>query len=81
MHGTPEEKILLQTIQNLHQKERKAETKTIQNELERTTQTSWELQKLLPALNRLEEYGFIKKDIKNTNNEPRLVWKIYIPTT
>jgi exosortase len=76
IHAGPEEKTLLQTIENLHQKERKVKTKTIKEELEHNTDTSWELQKLIPALNRLEEYGFIKKDIRDTNNEPQLVWRI-----
>jgi len=76
IHATAEEKTLLQTIENLHQKERKVKTKTINEELEHNTGSSWELQKLVRALNRLEEYGFLKKDIRNINNEPQLVWRI-----
>jgi exosortase len=76
IHATPEEKTLLQTIENLHQKERKVKTRTIKEELEHKTGTSWELQKLLQALNHLEEYGFVKKDVRDTNNEPQLVWRI-----
>jgi exosortase len=76
IHASPEEKILLQTIENLHQKERKVKTNTIKEELEHSTGKCWELRKLLKALNRLEEYGFIKKDIRDTNNEPQLVWRI-----
>jgi exosortase len=73
---TPEDKTLLQAIENLRQKERKVKTRAIKEELEHTTGTTWKLQKLLPALNRLEEYGFINKDIRDTNNEPHLAWRI-----
>lgn len=76
IHADSEEKALLQAIENLRQKQRKVKTEAIKEELEHTTGTTWELQKLIPALNRLEEYGFINKDIKDTNNEPQLVWRI-----
>ena len=76
IHATAEEKTLLQTIENLHQKERKVTTNTIKEELNHDTGSNWELEKLLKALNRLEEYGFLKKDVRDTNNEPQLVWKI-----
>ena len=75
IYADSKEKALLQAIENLRQKERKVKTKTIKEELEHTTGTTWELEQLIPALNRLEEYGFIKKDIRDKNNEPQLVWR------
>jgi exosortase len=76
IHADSKEKALLQAIENLRQKKRKVKTRTIKKELEHTTGTTWELEQLIPTLNRLEEYGFIKKDIRDKNNEPQLVWQI-----
>ncbi len=76
MTATVQEKTLLQTIENLHKKERKIQTRTIKEELERNTGKNWETSDLFSALDTLEEYGFIKKDIKSIDNEPQLVWKI-----
>jgi len=36
------------------------------------------LERRVERLNRLHEYGFIKKDIVSNNNKPVMVWKILV---
>jgi len=70
-HASDEEKQTLQTILNLAKEKRTMKTNDIKTALKRKTST----EALLDKLNRLEEYGFIKRDIISVNNEPVQVWK------
>ena len=36
------------------------------------------LERRVERLNRLQEYGFIKKDIVSNNNKPVMVWKTLV---
>jgi DNA-binding HxlR family transcriptional regulator len=36
------------------------------------------LERLIERLNRLQEYGFVKRDITSNGNKPALVWKSLI---
>jgi len=71
-----EEKLVLQTILDLAKENKKMETKDIYTALKRTKRNSIELDELLDALTRLEEYGFVKRDVVSVQNRPKLTWKI-----
>jgi len=70
------EKLILQTIQELAQEEKKMETREIKTAIEKKLGESLELEDLSNILNKLEEYGFIRKDIASVENRPKMIWKI-----
>lgn len=72
--ASPEEKLVLQTIQKLS-KETKATNQTIYAALQKTTNNTIKPEKILTILSDLENYGLIKKDISKIQNQPKLIWK------
>ncbi|MGQ9566055.1 MAG: exosortase/archaeosortase family protein [Candidatus Bathyarchaeales archaeon] len=70
-HASDEEKQMLQTILNLAKEKKTMKTNDIKMAIKRKMST----EELLGWLTRLEEYGFIKRDIISVNNEPVQVWK------
>jgi hypothetical protein len=79
-HATREEKTLLQAIQTLAQQNKTIKTQEIQQRLNQTTEKQIDLERLQAMLRNLEEYGFIKKDLKTIKNKPTLVWKTSLDT-
>jgi exosortase len=70
------EKLILQTIQELAQEKKKMETRDIKTAIEKKLGESLELEELIKILNKLEKYGFVRKDIASVENRPKLIWKI-----
>jgi len=70
------EKLILRTIQELAQEKKKMETRDIKTAIEKKLGESLELEDLSNTLNKLEEYGFIRKDIASVENRPKMIWKI-----
>ena len=71
----PKEKQALQTILDLAKNKKAMETRDINEAIKARTGKTVKVEKLLNVLNRLEEYGFIRKDILIIKNQPKLVWK------
>lgn len=69
------EKLVLETLLDMAEKNRAMETKDISAALKRRIKKSMKFDKLLNILNHLEEYGFIKRDIISAKNRPKLIWK------
>jgi hypothetical protein len=69
------DKLLLKTMAELTKIKKKATAKDINSAIKRKVGKSMKIEKLIGRLNRLEEYGFIKRDIKAEENQPYLVWK------
>jgi exosortase len=74
-YASPEDKLLLQTIQNLAKEKKAIRTNDINMAVKRKMEKSMKLDALLSRLNHLEEYGLIKKDVTHVKNTPMLVWK------
>jgi hypothetical protein len=72
--ASPNEKLVLQTTQQLT-KTKVVQTKLIASTLASKTDKPVKFKELVGILNRLEEYGLIKKDIVNIHGRPLLVWK------
>lgn len=71
----PKEKQALHAILDLAKNKKAMETRDINEAIKARTGKTAKAEELLNVLNRLEEYGFIKKDILNMKNQPKLVWK------
>jgi len=69
------EKLVLETLLDMAEKNRAMETKDISAALKRRIKKSMKFDELLNILNHLEEYGFIKSDIISAKNRPKLIWK------
>ncbi len=73
--ASKDEKLVLQTIQELFKEKKIVQTKTIASTLTSKTDTALERSNLINILNRLEEYGLVRRDIVNIRGKPVLVWK------
>lgn len=73
--ASSEEKLVLQTISELSKEKKAVTTKDINLAIKSKVGKLMTLEKLIERLNRLQEYGFIKRDIASNNNKPMLVWK------
>ena len=71
------DKLVLQTVIDLAKEKRYVGTMEIMNAFREKTGKSIENDELIDILNRLEEYGFIRKDVVSVDNVPKLVWKVY----
>jgi len=71
----PEERFILQTILDLAKEKKKMETRDIYAAIKRRKGKSVKSDELFDVLTRLEEYGFIKRDIASIQNRPKLTWK------
>ena len=71
----PDEKLALRAISDLAKEKKKMETRNIKAAIKKRGK-SMRLDETLDTLNRLEEYGFIRKDVVSDRNRPKLVWKI-----
>jgi len=76
--ASAKEKLVLQTVLDLAKEKRKIETREVNAAIEKRIRKSVKLDNLLGILNRLEEYGFIRKDVVSLENRPGLVWKTCI---
>jgi len=74
----PEERLILQTILDLGKEKKVMDTKDIAVAIKTRTKKAVKFDELFDVLTRLEEYGFIKRDIASVKNRPRLVWKTYV---
>ena len=68
------EKLVLQTIQQLTMEKKVVQTKLVISALA-NAENPMKYNDLIDILNRLEKYGLIKKDIANISGKPLLVWK------
>jgi len=71
-----EEKMLFQIILDIAKEKKSIETREISAALKAKTSRNLAFDALLNRLNRLEEYGFIKKDVTTVKNRPKLIWKV-----
>ena len=69
------EKLTLQTIKELAEENKKIETRDIRRALEKKTDEPVKLEELTNTLNKLEEYGLIRRDIASVENQPKMIWK------
>lgn len=69
------EKLTLQTIQELAEENKKIETRDIRRTLEKKTEEPVKLEELTTTLNKLEEYGLIRRDVTSVENQPKMIWK------
>ena len=76
--ASPEEKVALQTFQEIAKEKKKIVTSDFAEALKRKTRKNIKFDDLTSLLVRLEEYGFIKRDVESVNNKPRLVWKTLV---
>jgi exosortase/archaeosortase family protein len=74
-HATQQEKTLLQTVQKLAARKEMIRTEDIQRTLAETEGDQPEFETLQTMLRSLEQYGFIKKEVKTLNNQTYLAWK------
>lgn len=70
------EKLILQTILELAQEKKKMETREIKTAIEKKLGGTLDLQEVTNILSKLEEYGFIRKNITSIENRPKLIWEI-----
>lgn len=73
--ASPNEKLVLQTTQQLTRETKVVQTKLIVSTLAAKTDKPIKFKELVGILNRLEEYGLIKKDVVSIQGRPLLVWK------
>jgi exosortase/archaeosortase family protein len=72
------EKVMLQAIQDLANDKRVMETREIYAAIEKIGENPMKFDELFGALTRLEEYGFMKRDVISVKNTPKFVWRIYV---
>ncbi|UCE16448.1 MAG: hypothetical protein JSV12_02200, partial [Candidatus Bathyarchaeota archaeon] len=70
-HASPKEKIVLQIIKN----STKATFETIISALKEDIGKAIRPNELTEILKRLENYGIVKKDVINVDDQPTLIWK------
>jgi len=73
--ASSEDKLVLQTVAELSKEKKAITTRDISSAIKRKAGKFMKFERLVERLNRLEEYGFIKRDIASNNNKPMLVWK------
>ena len=73
--ATLDEKLVLQTIQKLGRETKAITLEAVQLALKKATDNTMKSEKVINILNNLENYGIIKKDIINVQNNPKLIWK------
>ena len=69
------EKLTLQTIQKLAEENKNIETRDIRRALEKRTGEPDKLDELTNTLNKLEEYGLVRRDVASVENQPKMIWK------
>lgn len=73
--ASTKEKFVLKTIMNLAKKKKTMETSEISTAIKQAVGKSMRFHDLLDMLSRLNNYGFLKKDIVSVKNRPVLIWK------
>jgi len=76
--ATPEDKIVFQAISELSKEKRTFTTADVSKAIKNKFGKTMKLENLIERLNRLQEYGFVKRDIASNGNKPALVWKSLI---
>jgi exosortase/archaeosortase family protein len=72
--ASPNEKLVLQTIQQLTKEKKVVQTKLLTSALAKA-ENPIKYNNLIDILSQLEKYGLIKKDIASIRGKPILVWK------
>ena len=75
--ASEEDKMLLETIQKISEEKGRIELQELKDTL-RKNEKFIKDSELEAGLERLEKYGFIKKDVSSIEGTPRLVWKTYL---
>jgi Mlc titration factor MtfA (ptsG expression regulator) len=73
--ASSEDKLLLKTLSDLSKEKKAITTRDINLALKRKVGKFMKLERLVERLNRLQEYGFVKRDIASNDDKPLLVWK------
>ncbi|MEM3623329.1 MAG: exosortase/archaeosortase family protein [Candidatus Bathyarchaeia archaeon] len=73
--ASSEDKLVLQTVTELSREKKMITTRDISLAIKRKVGKFMKFEGLVERLNRLEEYGFIKRDIASNHNMPVMVWK------
>jgi exosortase len=73
--ATPEDKLVLQTIAELNKEKRTATTKNINLAIKGKIGRFVKFERLMERLNRLQDYGFIRRDMAFIDNKPVLIWR------
>lgn len=74
--ATKEEKAALQMIKELAKQKKALSTTEIISALNKRSKKSSESSSQLDMLSRLEEYGFIRRDLASINGKPIQIWRI-----
>jgi hypothetical protein len=69
------EKLVLQTVLDLAKEKRNMETREIIEVVEKRLGKTVRISQIASLLTRLEDYGFVKKNLISVRNKPRLAWK------
>jgi exosortase len=69
------DKLILETISELSRESKTITTSDINLAIKRKVEKFMKLERLVERLNRLQEYGFIKRDVASNDNKPVLIWK------
>jgi len=73
--ASPEDKLVFQTVAELSRERKTITTRDISSAIKRKVGKFMKFERLVERLNRLEEYGFIKRDIASNDNKPVMIWK------
>jgi len=76
--GSPKDKLVLQTTIKLNKEKKAVTTMDINLAIKRKVGKFMKLESLMEHLNRLQDYGFIKRDIISNHNKPLLAWRSLI---
>jgi len=76
--GSPKDKLVLQTTIELSKEKKAVTTIDINLAIRRKVGKFMKLESLMEHLNRLQDYGFIKRDIISNQNKPLLAWRSLI---
>ncbi|MFX1402836.1 MAG: exosortase/archaeosortase family protein [Promethearchaeota archaeon] len=71
----PQERLMLQSILDLAKKKGEMETREILDAVKENVKESTNFEELQRMLKRLEEYGFVTRDVVSVENKPKQVWK------
>jgi exosortase len=76
--ASPKDKLVLQTTVELSKEKKTVTTEDINLAIRSKVGKFMKLESLIEHLNRLQEYGFIKREIVSNHNKPLLSWKSLI---
>jgi hypothetical protein len=76
--ASPKDKLVLQTTVELSKEKKTVTTEDINFAIRSKVGKFMKLERLIEHLNRLQEYGFIKREIISNHNKPLLSWKSLI---